>query len=66
MVAAFLAGVVALYVQTVAAGDLGRPADLRRSSSASSALIAVCAVAFTLGALFPGRFTAPIVAVGPW
>ena len=26
-------------------------------------LVAVCAVAFTLGALFPGRFTAPIVAV---
>ena len=28
------------------------------------ALTAVCALAFTLGALFPGRFTAPIVAVG--
>jgi hypothetical protein len=27
-------------------------------------MVAVCAVAFTFGALFPGRFTAPIVAVG--
>jgi hypothetical protein len=27
-------------------------------------MTAVCAVAFTVGALFPGRFTAPIVAVG--
>lgn len=27
-------------------------------------LTAVCALTFTLGALFPGRFTAPIVAVG--
>ena len=62
VVAAFLAGVVALYVQTATQATWGGP-PIAPVVVGVLGLLAVCAVAFTLGALFPGRFTAPIVAV---
>jgi hypothetical protein len=62
VVAAFLAGVIALYVQTSLQATWGGP-PIAPVVVGVLGLVAVCAVAFTLGALFPGRFTAPIVAV---
>jgi hypothetical protein len=62
VVAAFLAGVIALYVQTSLQATWGGP-PIAPIVVGVLGLAAVCAVAFTLGALFPGRFTAPIVAV---
>ena len=63
VVAAFLAGVIALYVRTSMQATWGGP-PIAPVVVGVLGLLAVCAVAFTLGALFPGRFTAPIVAVG--
>lgn len=63
VVAAFLAGVIALYVQTARQATWGGP-PIAPVVVGVVGLVMVCAVAFTLGALFPGRFTAPIVAVG--
>ena len=60
---AFGAGVAALYVTIAQAVTWGGPPIWPVAAGAVS-LTAVCALAFTLGALFPGRFTAPIVAVG--
>jgi hypothetical protein len=60
--AAFLAGVIALYVRTAQQATWGGP-PIAPVIVGVLGLIMVCAVAFTLGALFPGRFTAPIVAV---
>ncbi|MGD0700409.1 MAG: hypothetical protein ABSA02_11050 [Trebonia sp.] len=62
VVAAFLAGVLALYVRTSQQATWGGP-PIAPVVVGVVGLAAVCAVAFTLGALFPGRFTAPIVAV---
>jgi hypothetical protein len=62
-VATFLAGVVVLYVATSSAATWGS-APVWPVIVGVAATLAVCTVAFTLGALFPGRFTAPIVAVG--
>jgi hypothetical protein len=62
VLAAFLAGVIALYVQTSLQATWGGP-PITPVVVGVLGLVAVCAVAFTLGALFPGRFTAPIVAV---
>jgi hypothetical protein len=62
VVAAFLAGVVALYVRTSQVATWGGP-PISPVVVGVVGLVMVCAVAFTLGALFPGRFTAPIVAV---
>jgi hypothetical protein len=62
VVAAFLAGVIALYVRTSQQATWGSP-PISPVVVGVLGLVAVCAVAFTLGALFPGRFTAPIVAV---
>jgi len=62
VVGAFLAGVVAIYVQTSQQVTWGTP-PMSPVIVGAVGLIMVCAVAFTLGALFPGRFTAPIVAV---
>jgi hypothetical protein len=61
--AAFLAGVVVLYLRTAQAVTWGGP-PLWPVAAGVVSLTAVCAFAFTLGALFPGRFTALIVAVG--
>ncbi len=62
VVGAFLAGVIALYVQTSLQATWGGP-PIAPIVVGVLGLVAVCALAFTLGALFPGRFTAPIVAV---
>lgn len=59
----FLAGTVALYVTTATVTTWGGP-PIWPVVTGVVALTAVCALAFTLGALFPGRFTAPVVAVG--
>jgi hypothetical protein len=63
VLAAFGAGVAVLYVTIARAVTWGGPPVWPVAAGAVS-LIAVCALAFTLGVLFPGRFTAPIVAVG--
>jgi len=62
VVGTFLAGVIALYGQTSRQATWGGP-PIAPVVVGVLGLLAVCAVAFTLGALFPGRFTAPIVAV---
>ncbi len=63
VLAAFLAGVAVLYVSIAQAVTWGGP-PLWPVAAGAVSLTAVCALAFTLGALFPGRFTPPIVAVG--
>ena len=63
VLAAFLAGAAVLYLSIARAVTWGGPPIWPVAAGAVS-LTAVCAFAFTLGALFPGRFTAPIVAVG--
>jgi hypothetical protein len=62
VVAAFLAGVIVLYVRTSQQATWGSP-PISPVIVGVVGLVMVCAIAFTLGALFPGRFTAPIVAV---
>jgi len=62
VVAAFLAGSIAIYVRTSEQVSWGSP-PVSPVIVGAVGLLMVCAVAFTLGALFPGRFTAPIVAV---
>ena len=63
VLAAFLAGVVVLYVHIAQTATWGGP-PVWPVAAGDVSLAAVCALAFTLGALFPGRFTAAIVAVG--
>jgi hypothetical protein len=62
VLAAFGAGVAVLYVRIAQAATWGGP-PLWPVAAGAVSLMAACALAFTLGALFPGRFTAPIVAV---
>jgi hypothetical protein len=62
VVAAFLAGVLVIYVRTSQQATWGGP-PISPVIVGVVGLVMVCAVAFTAGALFPGRFTAPIVAV---
>jgi hypothetical protein len=62
VVAAFLAGAAVIYVRTSQQATWGGP-PISPIVVGAVGLVMVCAVAFTLGALFPGRFTAPIVAV---
>ena len=62
VLAAFGAGVAVLYVSIAQAASWGGPPVWPAAAGAVS-LAAVCALAFTLGAVFPGRFTAAIVAV---
>ncbi len=63
VLAAFGTGVAVLYVSIARTVTWGGPPIWPVAAGAVS-LTAVCALAFTLGALFPGRFTAPVVAVG--
>jgi hypothetical protein len=63
VLAVFLTGVVVVYVRTAQVTTWGGP-PIWPVVAGVAALTAVSAVAYTLGALFPGRFTAPIVAVG--
>jgi hypothetical protein len=60
---AFLIGAAVIYVTAATAVTWGGP-PVWPVVVGVVALTAVCAFAFTLGALFPGRFTAPLVAVG--
>jgi hypothetical protein len=60
---AFLAGVAVIYVRTAALVTWGGP-PVWPIVVGVVAMVTVCTVSFTAGALFPGRFTAPIVAVG--
>jgi hypothetical protein len=60
---AYLAGAAAVYATTATVATWGGP-PVWPVVVGVVALTAVCAFAFTLGALFPGRFTAPVVAVG--
>jgi hypothetical protein len=62
VVAAFLAGVLAIYVRTAPQATWGTP-PIAPVVTGVVGMVMICAVAFALGALFPGRFTAPIVAV---
>jgi hypothetical protein len=59
----FLVAMVVLYARTASVTTWGGP-PLWPVAVGSVAMITVCAVGYTAGALFPGRFTAPIVAVG--
>ena len=63
VLAAFGTGVAALYLSIAQAVTWGGP-PLWPIAAGAVSLAAVCAFAFTLGALFPGRFTAPIVTMG--
>ncbi len=63
VLAAFGAGAAAVYAKTATEATWGGP-PVWPVVAGAVALTAVSALAFTLGALLPGRFTAPIVAVG--
>jgi hypothetical protein len=59
---AFLAGVALVYVQAATQVTWGGP-PLWPVAVGVLAVVAACAIGFTCGTLFPGRFTAPLVAV---
>jgi hypothetical protein len=63
LVLAFLVAVVVLYIQIARAVIWGGP-PLWPVAVGVVGLVTICVVGFTCGALFPGRFTAPLVAVG--
>jgi hypothetical protein len=63
LVLAFLVAVAALYIQIARVAAWGGP-PLWPVAVGLVALVTICVVGFTAGALFPGRFTAPLVAVG--
>ncbi len=60
---AFLAGVAAIYTQTALQATWGGP-PLWPVFAGAAGLIAVTMIGFTCGVVFPGRFTAPLVAIG--
>jgi hypothetical protein len=60
---AFLAGVAVLYVQTALQATWGGP-PLWPVFAGAAGVIAVTMIGFTCGVVFPGRFTAPLVAIG--
>jgi ABC-type transport system involved in multi-copper enzyme maturation permease subunit len=60
---AFLAGVAVLYVQTALQATWGGPPLWPVLVGAAGATV-VAVIGFTCGVLFPGRFTAPLVAIG--
>ena len=62
MVLAFLAETAAIYVQTASQATWGGP-PLWPVAVGVLCTITACAIGFTAGTLFPGRFTAPIIAV---
>ncbi|HVT68926.1 MAG TPA: hypothetical protein VHF26_14340, partial [Trebonia sp.] len=61
--ATFLAGVAAIYLRTAMVATWGGP-PIAPVVVGTVGMIMVCAVGFALGAIFPGRFTAPIVGIG--
>jgi hypothetical protein len=60
---AFLAGVAALYIQTALQATWGGP-PLWPVFVGAAGMIVVTVIGFTCGVVFPGRFTAPLVAIG--
>jgi hypothetical protein len=60
---AFLAGVAVLYVQTALQATWGGP-PLWPVFVGATGVTVVTVIGFTAGVLFPGRFTAPLVAIG--
>ena len=60
---AFLAGVAAIYIQTALQATWGGP-PLWPVFVGAAGVTAVTVIGFTCGVVFPGRFTAPLVAVG--
>ena len=62
MVLAYLAGVAVIYLQAARQATWGGP-PLWPVAAGVVGVTASCAVGFTCGTLFPGRFTAPLVAV---
>src|SRR5262252_8782704 len=60
---AFLAGVAALYIQTAMQATWGGP-PLWPVLVGAIGVTVVTVIGFTCGVLFPGRFTAPLVAIG--
>ncbi len=62
MLLAYLVGVGVIYVQTATQATWGGP-PLWPVAVGVVGVAAACAIGFTAGTLFPGRFSAPIVAV---
>ena len=60
---AFLAGVAVLYIQTALQATWGGP-PLWPVLVGAASVTAVTMVGFACGVVFPGRFTAPLVAIG--
>jgi len=60
---AYLAGVAVLYVQTALQATWGGP-PLWPVFVGAAGVTAVAVIGFTCGVFFPGRFTAPLVAIG--
>ena len=63
MLLAFLAGVAVLYIQTALQATWGGP-PLWPVFAGAAGVTVVTVIGFTCGVLFPGRFTAPLVAIG--
>jgi hypothetical protein len=59
---AYLVGVAVIYIQTASQATWGGP-PLWPVAVGVVGVAAACALGFTVGTLFPGRFSAPIVAV---
>ena len=59
---AYLVGVAVIYIQTASQATWGGP-PLWPVAVGVVGVAAACAIGFTVGTRFPGRFTAPIVAV---
>jgi hypothetical protein len=59
---AFGVGVAVLYIQTARVVSWGGP-PLWPVAVGAVAIIMICALGFTCGVLFPGRFTAPLAAI---
>src|SRR5580693_5587319 len=60
---AFLAGVAVLYIQTALQATWGGP-PLWPVFVGAAGVTVITVIGFTCGVAFPGRFTAPLVAVG--
>lgn len=63
VLASFLAAVAVLYARIAMAATWGGP-PLWPVVVSTVELTTICVIAFAAGALFPGRFTAPMAAVG--
>jgi hypothetical protein len=62
MLLAFLAGIAVLYIQTALQATWGGP-PLWPVFVGAAGVIVVTVIGFASGVLFPGRFTAPLVAI---